>query len=28
VIDDPRMHREDYEIFSPDGKRDLKAEFV
>ena len=28
VIDDPRMHREDYEIYSLDGKRNLKAEFV
>jgi ribonuclease G len=28
VLDDPRMHREDYEIFSLDGKVDLKAEFV
>ena len=28
LIDDPRMHREDYEIYSLDGKRDLKAEFV
>ena len=28
VIDDPRMHREDYEIFSLDGKRNLKSEFV
>jgi ribonuclease G len=28
IMDDPRMHREDFEIFSLDGKRDLKAEFV
>ncbi|MBN2183893.1 MAG: Rne/Rng family ribonuclease [Candidatus Krumholzibacteriota bacterium] len=28
VIDDPRMHREDFHIHSLDGKRDLKAEFV
>ncbi len=27
VIDDPRLHREEYHIFSLDGKRDLKAEF-
>ncbi len=28
VIDDPRMHREDFEILSLDGRRDLKTEFV
>lgn len=28
VVDDPRLHREDFEIFSLDGKRNLKAEFV
>ncbi len=28
VIDDSRMHREDFHIYSLDGKRDLKAEFV
>jgi ribonuclease G len=28
IIDDSRMHREDFEIFSLDGKRDLKADFV
>ncbi len=27
IIDDPRMHREEFEIFSLDGKRDLKSEF-
>ncbi|MCK4236517.1 MAG: ribonuclease E/G, partial [Candidatus Krumholzibacteria bacterium] len=28
IIDDPRMHREDFEIYSLDGNRNLKSEFV
>jgi hypothetical protein len=28
IIEDPRMHREEFGIFSLDGKRDLKSEFV
>jgi len=28
IIDDPRVHREDFMVLSIDGKRDLKAEFV
>ncbi|MCU0638709.1 MAG: Rne/Rng family ribonuclease [Candidatus Krumholzibacteria bacterium] len=28
IIDDPRLHREDFEILSLDGKRNLKGEFV
>ena len=28
IIEDPRMHREEFGIFSLDGKRDLKTEFV
>jgi len=28
IIDDPRMHREDFEVLSLDGKKDLKAEFA
>ncbi|MBU8921504.1 MAG: Rne/Rng family ribonuclease [Bacteroidales bacterium] len=28
IIDDPRLHREEFEIRSLDGKRDLKGEFV
>jgi hypothetical protein len=28
IIDDPRMHREDFDVLSIEGKRDLKAELV
>lgn len=28
IIDDPRMHREDLEVLSLDGKKDFKAEFA
>ena len=28
VVEDPRMHREEFEIQSLDGKRDLKTEFI
>lgn len=28
IIEDPRLHREEFSIFSLDGKRDLKTEFV
>ncbi|HSG29091.1 MAG TPA: ribonuclease E/G, partial [Candidatus Krumholzibacterium sp.] len=28
IVDDPRLHREEFEIRSLDGKRDLKAELV
>ena len=27
IVDDPRLHREEYEIFSLDGDRNLKAQF-
>jgi hypothetical protein len=27
IIDDPRLHREEFEIFSLDGERNLKAAF-
>ena len=26
IVDDPRLHREAFEIFTLDGRRDLKAE--
>jgi ribonuclease G len=28
IVEDPRMHREEFEIQSLDGKRDLKTEFI
>ncbi|UCF04767.1 MAG: Rne/Rng family ribonuclease [bacterium] len=28
IVDDPRMHREDFEIFTQDGSRNLKTEFT
>ncbi len=27
IVDDPRMHREDFEVYSGDGERNIKADF-